>query len=136
MCHAVLNPAFSKNNRPMAIATAISTKAMLNLSCIITTSLLIMYSVVSQICPLSSWSDHIPTEATSTLRPLTWHTRALHPIQTCPNPIPWLPPDHHDSLKGIGCSSLRGRVAELGTNKNLDIWLQLVCTNLKLKHAI
>ena len=39
-------------------------------------------------------------------------------------------------LKVIGCSSLRGRGGELGTNKNLDLWLQLVCTKLKLKHAI
>ena len=29
----------------------------------------------------------------------------------------------------------RGR-GELGTNKNLDLWFQLVCTKLKLKHAI
>ena len=40
------------------------------------------------------------------------------------------------SLKVIGCSSLRGGGGELGTNKNLDLWLQLVCTKLKLKHAI
>ena len=39
-------------------------------------------------------------------------------------------------LKVIGCSSLRGGGGELGTNKNLDLWLQLVCTKLKLKHAI
>ena len=39
-------------------------------------------------------------------------------------------------LKVIGCSSLRGGGGELGTNKNLDIWLQLVCRKLKLKHAI
>ena len=36
----------------------------------------------------------------------------------------------------IGCSSLRGGGGELGTNKNYDLWLQLVCTKLKLKHAI
>ena len=36
----------------------------------------------------------------------------------------------------IGCSSLRGGGGELGTNKNLDLWLQLVCTKLKLKHAM
>jgi len=39
-------------------------------------------------------------------------------------------------VKVIGCSSLRGGGGELGTNKNLDLWLQLVCTKLKLKHAI
>ena len=38
--------------------------------------------------------------------------------------------------KVIGCSSLRGGGGELGTNKNLDLWLQLVCTKLKLKHTI
>ena len=43
--------------------------------------------------------------------------------------LPW-------SLKVIGCSSLRGGGGELGTNKNFDLWLQLVCTKLKLKHAI
>ena len=31
---------------------------------------------------------------------------------------------------------LRGGGGELGTNKNFDLWLQLVCTKLKLKHAI
>ena len=36
----------------------------------------------------------------------------------------------------IGCSSLRGGGGELGTNKNLDLWLQIVCTKLKLKYAI
>ena len=36
----------------------------------------------------------------------------------------------------IGCSSLRGAGGELGTNKNFDLWLQLVCTKLKLKHVI
>ena len=39
-------------------------------------------------------------------------------------------------VKVIGCSSLRGGGGELGTNKNLDLWLQLVCTKLKLKQAI
>ena len=39
-------------------------------------------------------------------------------------------------LKVIGCSSLIGGGGKLGTNKNLDLWLQLVCTKLKLKHAI
>ena len=39
-------------------------------------------------------------------------------------------------VKVIGCSSLRGGGGELGSNKNLDLWLQLVCTKLKLKHAI
>ena len=39
-------------------------------------------------------------------------------------------------MKVIGCSRLRGGGGELGTNKNLDLWLQLVCTKLKLKHAI
>ena len=39
-------------------------------------------------------------------------------------------------LKVIGCSSLRGGGGELGTNKNFDLWLQLVCTKLKLKYAI
>jgi len=39
-------------------------------------------------------------------------------------------------LKVIGCSSLIGGGGELGTNKNLDLWLQLVCTKLKVKHAI
>jgi len=39
-------------------------------------------------------------------------------------------------LKVIGCSILRGGGGELGANKNLDLWLQLVCTKLKLKHAI
>jgi len=42
----------------------------------------------------------------------------------------------HIRLKVIGCSSLKGGGGELGTNKNLDLWLQLVCTKLKLKHAI
>ena len=36
-------------------------------------------------------------------------------------------------MKVIGCSSLRGGGGELGTNKNFDLWLQLVCTKLKLK---
>ena len=36
-------------------------------------------------------------------------------------------------LKVIGCSSLRGGGGELSTNKNLDLWLQLVCIKLKLK---
>ena len=40
------------------------------------------------------------------------------------------------NLKVIGCSSLIRGGGELGTNKNLDLWLQLVCTKLKLKHAI
>ena len=40
------------------------------------------------------------------------------------------------TVKVIGCSSLRGGGGELGTNKNFDLWLQLVCTKLKLKHAI
>ena len=31
---------------------------------------------------------------------------------------------------------LRGGGGELGTNKIFDLWLQLVCTKLKLKHAI
>jgi len=39
-------------------------------------------------------------------------------------------------LKVNGCSSIRGGEGELGTNKNLDLWLQLDCTKLKLKHAI
>ena len=39
-------------------------------------------------------------------------------------------------VKVIGCSSLRGGGGELGSNKNSDLWLQLVCTKLKLKHAI
>ena len=39
-------------------------------------------------------------------------------------------------VKVIGCSSLRGGGGKLGTNKNLDLWLQLVCTKFKLKHAI
>jgi len=39
-------------------------------------------------------------------------------------------------MKVIGCSSLRGGGSELGTNKNLDLWLQLVCTKHKLKHTI
>ena len=39
-------------------------------------------------------------------------------------------------IKVIGCSSLRGGGGELGTNKNLDLWLQLVCTKHKLKHTI
>ena len=45
------------------------------------------------------------------------------------------PPVPHQ-VKVIGCSSLRGGGGELGTNKNLDLWLQLVYTKLKLKHAI
>ena len=40
------------------------------------------------------------------------------------------------SLKVIGCSSLKGGGDELVINKNLDLWIQLVCTKLKLKHAI
>ena len=36
----------------------------------------------------------------------------------------------------IGCSILRGGGGELDTLKNLDLWLQLVCTKLKLKQAI
>ena len=39
-------------------------------------------------------------------------------------------------LKVIGCSNLRGGGGELGTNKNFDLWLRLLCTKLKLKHAI
>ena len=46
------------------------------------------------------------------------------------------PPVQLIFLKVIGCSSLRGGGGELVTNKNLDLWLQLVCTKLKLKHAI
>jgi len=46
------------------------------------------------------------------------------------------PVDIGAAVKVIGCSSLRGGGGELGTNKNLDLWLQLVCTKLKLKHAI
>ena len=38
-------------------------------------------------------------------------------------------------MKVIGCSSLRGGGGELGTNKNSDLWLQLVCTKLKLKQC-
>ena len=39
-------------------------------------------------------------------------------------------------VKGpVARSSLRGGGGELGTNKNLDLWLQLVWTKLKLKHA-
>ena len=41
----------------------------------------------------------------------------------------------HDTER-IGCSSIRGGGGELGTIKNFDLWLQLVCTTLKLKHAI
>jgi len=44
--------------------------------------------------------------------------------------------DLNKALKVIGCSSLRGGGGELGTNKNLDLWLQLVCTKLKLTQAI
>jgi len=33
----------------------------------------------------------------------------------------------YDFVKVIGCSNLRGGGGELGTNKKLDIWLQLVC---------
>ena len=40
------------------------------------------------------------------------------------------------SVKAIGCSSLRGGGGELGTIKNINLWLQLVCTQLKLKQAI
>ena len=39
-------------------------------------------------------------------------------------------------MKVIGCSSLRGGGGELGTNKNFDLWLQLVCTTLKLKRYL
>ena len=39
-------------------------------------------------------------------------------------------------MKVIGCSGLRGGRGGLDTNKNLDLQLQLVCTKLKLKHAI
>ena len=42
----------------------------------------------------------------------------------------------HVWLKVIGSSNLRGGGGELGTNKNFDPRLQLVCTKLKLKHAI
>ena len=42
----------------------------------------------------------------------------------------------HVWLKVIRCSTLRGGGGELGTNKNFDPRLQLVCTKLKLKHAI
>ena len=38
--------------------------------------------------------------------------------------------------KVIGCSSLKRRRGELGCNKNLDLWLQLICTKFKLKHTI
>jgi hypothetical protein len=41
-----------------------------------------------------------------------------------------------DGVKVIGCSNLRGGGGELGTNKKLDLWLQLVCTKLKLIQAI
>ncbi|XP_039789302.1 uncharacterized protein LOC120655514 [Panicum virgatum] len=40
------------------------------------------------------------------------------------------------AMKVIGCSSLRGGGGELDTNKNLDLWLQLVCTKFKRKQAI
>ena len=36
----------------------------------------------------------------------------------------------------IGCSNLRGGGGELGSNKKLDLWLQLVCTKLKLIQVI
>ena len=39
-------------------------------------------------------------------------------------------------VKVIGCSRLRGGWGELGTLKNLNLWLQLVCIKLKLKQAI
>ena len=45
-----------------------------------------------------------------------------------------LPRELH--LKVIGCSRLRGGGGELGTIQNLDLWLQLVCTKLKLFQAI
>src|SRR6185295_8998931 len=38
---------------------------------------------------------------------------------------------HLAHVQVIGCSSLRGGGGELGTLKNLDLWLQLVCTKLK-----
>ena len=49
-----------------------------------------------------------------------------------------LPPLNLSAIifKVIGCSSLRGGRGELGTNKNLDLWLQLVCTKFKLFHTI
>ena len=40
------------------------------------------------------------------------------------------------NVKVIGCSNLRGGGGELGSNKKLDLWLQLVCTKLKLNQAI
>ena len=49
----------------------------------------------------------------------------LHPLQ--------LLPQSDAFVKVIGYSSLRGEGGELGTNKNFDLWLQLVCTKLKFK---
>ena len=41
---------------------------------------------------------------------------------------------NYDACERIGCSNLRG--GELGANKKFNIWLQLVCTKLKLIQAI
>ena len=48
---------------------------------------------------------------------------------------PWSRIGTHDGVR-TGCSSLRGKDGELVTLKNLDLWLQLVCTKIKLKQAI
>ena len=42
----------------------------------------------------------------------------------------------YGALKVIGCSNLRGGGSELGSNKKLDLWLQLFYTKLKLIQAI
>jgi hypothetical protein len=39
-------------------------------------------------------------------------------------------------VRVIGCSSLRSGRSELNTNKNLDLWFQLICTKFKLKQDI
>ena len=41
-----------------------------------------------------------------------------------------------EGTERIGCSNLREGGGELGANKKLDLWLQLICTKLKLKQAI
>ena len=67
---------------------------------------------------------------------LVWHVKFVFGWLVCVVYSHLFLSKKNSHLKVIGCSSLRGGGGELGTNKNLDLWLQLVCTKLKLKHAI
>ncbi|KAG2559168.1 hypothetical protein PVAP13_8NG310100 [Panicum virgatum] len=82
------------------------------------------YPIIDDIDEQTPCELHIPL-GRSAHRTIHVADAMLYPDQT-----------YRGRLKVIGCSSLRGGGGELGTNKNLDLWLQLVCTKLKLKQAI